>query len=142
MLPSDFNPYAVILTGWLCSYVVSLYLRSLFCVHIDFIIDLSWFLHHSDLLVPRYRQDMFIFQRGALRTLSLVASTASYMDYLTACVTHGISETHVVHHHHNKSSPCVCSWLFWFAALLSMRPQLGRCALTQLSECVFTSLLP
>ncbi|KAJ7274973.1 delta-12 fatty acid desaturase protein [Mycena rebaudengoi] len=58
------------------------------------------FLQHSDPLVPHYRSEMFNFQRGALCTLdrSLLGDLGPIMGWLGAHATHGISETHVLHH--------------------------------------------
>ncbi|KAJ6631060.1 fatty acid desaturase-domain-containing protein [Mycena sp. CBHHK59/15] len=58
------------------------------------------FLQHSDPLVPHYRAEMFNFQRGALCTLdrSLLGDLGPVMGWLGAHATHGISETHVLHH--------------------------------------------
>ncbi|KAJ7747814.1 oleoyl phosphatidylcholine desaturase [Mycena metata] len=58
------------------------------------------FLQHSDPLVPHYRAKMFTFQRGALCTLdrSLLGDLGPVMAWLRSHATHGISETHVLHH--------------------------------------------
>jgi len=58
------------------------------------------FLQHTDPLVPHYRADMFTFPRGALSTLdrNLLGDLGPVMGWLGAHATHGISETHVLHH--------------------------------------------
>ncbi|KAJ6492980.1 fatty acid desaturase-domain-containing protein [Mycena sanguinolenta] len=58
------------------------------------------FLQHSDPLLPHYRASQFNFQRGALSTMdrSLLGDLGPVMGWLGAHATHGISETHVLHH--------------------------------------------
>ncbi|CAE6535358.1 unnamed protein product [Rhizoctonia solani] len=61
------------------------------------------FLQHTDPLLPHYRQSAFTFTRGALSTLdrNLLGGEgfiASVTGWLGATLTHGISETHVLHH--------------------------------------------
>ncbi|CAE7113278.1 unnamed protein product [Rhizoctonia solani] len=61
------------------------------------------FLQHTDPLLPHYRQSAFTFTRGALSTLdrNLLGGegfVASITGWLGATLTHGISETHVLHH--------------------------------------------
>jgi len=58
------------------------------------------FLQHTDPLIPHYRADIFTFQRGALSTLdrSLLGDLGPVMGWIAAHATHGISETHVLHH--------------------------------------------
>ncbi|CAE6411280.1 unnamed protein product [Rhizoctonia solani] len=61
------------------------------------------FLQHTDPLLPHYRQSAFTFTRGALSTLdrNLLGGEgfiASITGWLGATLTHGISETHVLHH--------------------------------------------
>ncbi|KAH8825092.1 fatty acid desaturase-domain-containing protein [Flagelloscypha sp. PMI_526] len=58
------------------------------------------FLQHTDPLVPHYHKDGFSFPRGALSTLdrSLLGDLGRAMGWLGAHATHGISETHVLHH--------------------------------------------
>nr|GAT48503.1 predicted protein [Mycena chlorophos] len=58
------------------------------------------FLQHTDPLLPHYRAEMFNFQRGALCTMdrSLLGDLGPIMGWLGAHATHGISETHVLHH--------------------------------------------
>lgn len=62
------------------------------------------FLQHTDPLVPHYRQGAFTFPRGALATLdrSLLGGMGKVFGWIGATVTHGISETHVVHHVSSK----------------------------------------
>lgn len=58
------------------------------------------FLQHTDPLVPHYRAPEFTFPRGALSTLdrSLLGDLGAPFAWLGAHATHGISETHVLHH--------------------------------------------
>ncbi|CEL56888.1 omega-6 fatty acid desaturase (delta-12 desaturase) [Rhizoctonia solani AG-1 IB] len=61
------------------------------------------FLQHTDPLLPHYRQSAFTFTRGALSTMdrNLLGGEgfiASITGWLGATLTHGISETHVLHH--------------------------------------------
>ncbi|KAG8738146.1 hypothetical protein FRC10_007239 [Ceratobasidium sp. 414] len=61
------------------------------------------FLQHTDPLLPHYRAPAFTFARGALSTLdrNLLGGEgfiASITGWLGATLTHGISETHVLHH--------------------------------------------
>ena len=62
------------------------------------------FLQHTDPLLPHYRSEEFTFPRGALATLdrSLLGDLGSFMGWVGATTTHGISETHVVHHVSSK----------------------------------------
>ena len=62
------------------------------------------FLQHTDPLVPHYRSEEFTFPRGALATLdrNLLGDLGSFMGWIGASATHGISETHVAHHVSSK----------------------------------------
>ena len=62
------------------------------------------FLQHTDPLLPHYRASEFTFPRGALSTLdrNLLGDLGSFMGWIGATVTHGISETHVLHHVNSK----------------------------------------
>jgi len=62
------------------------------------------FLQHTDPLLPHYRSEEFTFPRGALATLdrNLLGDLGSFMGWIGATVTHGISETHVAHHVSSK----------------------------------------
>ncbi|QRV77288.1 Fatty acid desaturase [Ceratobasidium sp. AG-Ba] len=65
------------------------------------------FLQHTDPVLPHYRASAFTFTRGALSTLdrSLLGGEgflASITGWLGATLTHGISETHVLHHVSSK----------------------------------------
>ena len=62
------------------------------------------FLQHTDPLLPHYRPPEFTFPRGALATLdrNLLGDLGSLMGYFGAAATHGISETHVLHHVSSK----------------------------------------
>lgn len=58
------------------------------------------FLQHTDPLLPHYRAPEHTFPRGALSTLdrSLLGDLGSFMGWIGATATHGISETHICHH--------------------------------------------
>ncbi|KAG6817554.1 hypothetical protein H0H93_007145 [Arthromyces matolae] len=62
------------------------------------------FLQHTDPLLPHYRAPEFTFPRGALATLNrnLLGDCGSLMAWLGAHATHGLSETHVLHHVSSK----------------------------------------
>lgn len=62
------------------------------------------FLQHTDPLLPHYRAPEFTFPRGALATLdrSLLGDLGSVMGWIGAHATHGISETHILHHVSSK----------------------------------------
>ena len=62
------------------------------------------FLQHTDPLLPHYRGSEHNFVRGALATFdrSLLGDLGSFMGWIGATATHGISETHVVHHVSSK----------------------------------------
>lgn len=58
------------------------------------------FLQHTDPMLPHYRAPAFNFQRGALSTLDrqLLGGAGPVFAWLGGFLTHGISETHVLHH--------------------------------------------
>lgn len=62
------------------------------------------FLQHTDPLLPHYRAAEFTFPRGALSTMdrNLLGDLGSFMGWIGATTTHGISETHVLHHVNSK----------------------------------------
>jgi omega-6 fatty acid desaturase (delta-12 desaturase) len=62
------------------------------------------FLQHTDPLIPHYRAPEFTFPRGALSTLDrkLFGDLGAIPAWLGATLTHGISETHVLHHVSSK----------------------------------------
>ncbi|KZT42629.1 delta-12 fatty acid desaturase protein [Sistotremastrum suecicum HHB10207 ss-3] len=62
------------------------------------------FLQHTDPILPHYRAPEFTFPRGALSTLdrSLLGDLGSFAGWIGATATHGISETHVLHHVSSK----------------------------------------
>jgi len=57
-------------------------------------------LQHTDPLLPHYRGAAFNFQRGALSTMdrSLLGGAGPIFGWFGGTLTHGISETHVLHH--------------------------------------------
>ncbi|KAJ7152583.1 fatty acid desaturase-domain-containing protein [Mycena crocata] len=94
---------------WLALIVLSCYHFSFMTTLRVYLVPYIWvnhwlvlvtFLQHSDPLVPHYRAEMFTFQRGALCTMdrSLLGDLGPIMGWLGAHATHGISETHVLHH--------------------------------------------
>ncbi|KAF8189814.1 fatty acid desaturase-domain-containing protein [Mycena galopus ATCC 62051] len=94
---------------WLALIVISCFQWSFLTVLRTYLVPYIWvnhwlvlvtFLQHSDPLVPHYRAEMFNFQRGALCTMdrSLLGDLGPVMGWLGAHATHGISETHVLHH--------------------------------------------
>jgi omega-6 fatty acid desaturase (delta-12 desaturase) len=62
------------------------------------------FLQHTDPVLPHYRAPEFTFPRGALSTLDrhLLGDLGPIGSWLGATLTHGISETHVLHHVSSK----------------------------------------
>ena len=62
------------------------------------------FLQHTDPLLPHYRAPAHTFPRGALATLdrNLLGDLGPIGSWLGAVATHGISETHVLHHVSSK----------------------------------------
>jgi omega-6 fatty acid desaturase (delta-12 desaturase) len=62
------------------------------------------FLQHTDPYLPHYRAPEFTFPRGALSTLDrdLLGDCGKLMAWIGAHATHGISETHVLHHVSSK----------------------------------------
>lgn len=62
------------------------------------------FLQHTDPLLPHYRAAEFTFPRGALATLdrTLLGGLGSLAGWIGSTATHGISETHVLHHVSSK----------------------------------------
>lgn len=62
------------------------------------------FLQHTDPILPHYRASEFTFPRGALATLdrNLLGDCGKIMGWIGAHATHGISETHVLHHVSSK----------------------------------------
>jgi len=62
------------------------------------------FLQHTDPLLPHYRAPEFTFPRGALATVNrnLMGDCGRIMGWIGAHATHGISETHILHHVSSK----------------------------------------
>jgi len=84
------------------------------------------FLQHTDPLLPHYRPPEFTFPRGALSTLdrTLLGDLGSVMGFIGATTTHGISETHVLHHVSSKI-PHYNAW----EATDALRERLARAGL-------------
>ncbi|KAH7097688.1 delta12-fatty acid desaturase [Auriculariales sp. MPI-PUGE-AT-0066] len=63
-------------------------------------IVLTTFLHHTDPLLPHYRQHAYTFARGALTTFDrdLFGDLGSVAAWLVAAATHNVTNTHVLHH--------------------------------------------
>ncbi|KAF5334263.1 hypothetical protein D9611_014588 [Ephemerocybe angulata] len=101
---SHFNP-----TAWASSIATAIYHNGLATVAVIYLIPYLWihhwlvlitFLQHTDPILPHYRAAAFNFSRGALSTLdrSLMGDCGSIMAWLGAHATHGLAETHVLHH--------------------------------------------
>ena len=75
-------------------------MRLIFVHRVNHWLVLITFLQHTDPILPHYRAPEFTFPRGALATLdrNLLGNLGSFMGWIGACATHGISETHVAHH--------------------------------------------
>ncbi|KAL5524686.1 hypothetical protein ACEPAF_9831 [Sanghuangporus sanghuang] len=81
------------------------------------------FLQHTDPILPHYRAPAFTFPRGALATLdrNLLGDLGPIGAWLGAVATHGISETHVLHHVSSKI-PHYNAW----EATYALRERLAR----------------
>jgi len=98
---------------WAGAIIVSIYKFGFFEVFRTYLLPYLWvnhwlvlivFLQHTDPLLPHYRAAEFTFPRGALATLdrNLLGDCGKIMAWIGATATHGISETHVLHHVHSK----------------------------------------
>jgi len=98
---------------WLAGVIGSIYKFGFWDVFRLYLVPYLWvnhwlvlitFLQHTDPLLPHYRAPEFTFPRGALATLdrSLLGDCGKLMGWIGAHATHGISETHVVHHVSSK----------------------------------------
>ncbi|EGN98077.1 hypothetical protein SERLA73DRAFT_182939 [Serpula lacrymans var. lacrymans S7.3] len=98
---------------WLAAVIGSIYVHGFATVFRLYIVPYFWvnhwlvlitFLQHTDPLLPHYRPPEFTFPRGALATLdrNLLGGCGSIMGWFGAHATHGISETHVLHHVSSK----------------------------------------
>ncbi|RDB17938.1 Delta(12) fatty acid desaturase [Hypsizygus marmoreus] len=98
---------------WLAAVIYSIYTYGFATVFRLYLVPYLWvnhwlvlitFLQHTDPLLPHYRAPEFTFPRGALATLdrNLLGDLGSIMGWLGAHATHGISETHVLHHVSSK----------------------------------------
>lgn len=98
---------------WLAGIAASIYYFGFRTVGRLYLVPYLWvnhwlvlitFLQHTDPFLPHYRPAEFTFPRGALSTLdrSLLGDLGSFMGWIGACATHGISETHVAHHVSSK----------------------------------------
>ncbi|KAH7920977.1 hypothetical protein BV22DRAFT_1039178 [Leucogyrophana mollusca] len=98
---------------WLAAVITSIYTFGFATVFRLYLVPYLWvnhwlvlitFLQHTDPLLPHYRAPEFTFPRGALATLdrNLLGDCGSLMAWIGAHATHGISETHVLHHVSSK----------------------------------------
>ncbi|KAH9947625.1 delta12-fatty acid desaturase [Amylocystis lapponica] len=98
---------------WLGGIATAIYYKGFLEVFRVYLVPYLWvnhwlilitFLQHTDPLLPHYRAPEFTFPRGALSTLdrSLLGDLGSFAGWIGACTTHGISETHVLHHVSSK----------------------------------------
>ncbi|KAF9267464.1 delta 12-fatty acid desaturase [Marasmius fiardii PR-910] len=121
---NHFNPGAVMFTPkqyaqiivsdigiffWLAGVMTWIYYKGFVEVFVLYGVPYLWvnhwlvlitFLQHTDPLLPHYRASEFTFPRGALTTLdrNLMGDLGRFMGWLGATATHGISETHILHH--------------------------------------------
>lgn len=98
---------------WLAIIAASIYVKGFTTVWKVYLVPYLWvnhwlvlitFLQHTDPLLPHYRASEFTFARGALATLDrhLLGDLGSFMAWIGAHATNGISETHVLHHVSSK----------------------------------------
>lgn len=98
---------------WLAGVALSVYKWGFLNVFRTYLVPYLWvnhwlvlitFLQHTDPLLPHYRAPEFTFTRGALATLdrNLLGDLGSVMSWIGAHATHGISETHILHHISSK----------------------------------------
>ncbi|KZP26759.1 delta12-fatty acid desaturase [Athelia psychrophila] len=94
---------------WLGTVIASIWAYGFGPVFRNYIVPYLWvnhwlvlitFLQHTDPLLPHYRATDFSFVRGALCTIdrSLLGDLGPVAGWIGATLTHGISETHVLHH--------------------------------------------
>lgn len=127
-MTTDFNPSAIMFKPeqsgqillsdagifiWLATLVAWSYTRGFAEMFRVYLVPYFWanhwlvlitFLQHTDPLLPHYRAPEFTFPRGALATLDrkLLGDLGAVGAWLGAVATHGISETHVLHHVSSK----------------------------------------
>jgi len=98
---------------WMAGLAGSIYTFGFLTVFRLYLVPYLWvnhwlvlitFLQHTDPLLPHYRASEFTFPRGALATLdrNLLGDCGKLMGWIGAHATHGISETHVLHHVSSK----------------------------------------
>jgi omega-6 fatty acid desaturase (delta-12 desaturase) len=98
---------------WLAALATWIYQKGFAEVFTLYLVPYIWvnhwlvmitFLQHTDPFLPHYRASEFTFPRGALATLdrNLMGDCGAIMGWLGGHATHGISETHVVHHVSSK----------------------------------------
>jgi len=117
---------------WIAAIAAWVYTRGFADMFIVYFLPYLWvnhwlvlitFLQHTDPLLPHYRPPEFTFARGALATFdrNLLGDLGSIGAWIGATATHGISETHVVHHVSSKI-PHYNAW----AARDALRARLAR----------------
>ncbi|KLO14847.1 delta-12 fatty acid desaturase [Schizopora paradoxa] len=114
--PHEFSQIIISVVGvalWVAGLAYWVHARGFADMFLTYFIPYLWvnhwlvlitFLQHTDPLLPHYRPPEFTFARGALSTLdrNLLGEAGKIMAWIGAATTHGISETHVVHHVHSK----------------------------------------
>ncbi|KZP03806.1 fatty acid desaturase [Athelia psychrophila] len=110
--PHQYNDIVISDLGiliWLGTIVASICVYGFGPVFRNYLVPYLWvnhwlvlitFLQHTDPLLPHYRASDFNFVRGALCTIdrSLLGDLGPVAGWIGATLTHGISETHVLHH--------------------------------------------
>ncbi|KAF8957241.1 delta-12 fatty acid desaturase protein [Flammula alnicola] len=114
--PHHYGQIVVSVVGiliWLAGVATAIYYKGFLEVFRAYLVPYLWvnhwlvlitFLQHTDPLLPHYRAPEFTFARGALATLDrhLLADLGPVMAWIGAHATHGISETHILHHISSK----------------------------------------
>lgn len=114
--PHEFSQVVISVVGvliWVAGLSYWVHARGFADMFLTYFVPYLWvnhwlvlitFLQHTDPLLPHYRPPEFTFARGALSTLdrNLMGEAGKIMAWIGATTTHGISETHVVHHVHSK----------------------------------------
>ena len=133
--PSEANQIRISVAGlliWSAILAFWSYMRSSTEVLVVYFIPYLWvnhwlvlitFLQHTDPILPHYRAPEFTFPRGALATLDrkLLGDLGPIGAWLGAVATHGISETHFLHHVSSKI-PHYNAW----EATYALRERLAR----------------
>lgn len=99
--------------AWLGAIAASIYHWGFSTVFVVYLVPYLWvnhwlvlitFLQHTDPLLPHYRAAQHNFVRGALCTMdrSLLGDLGRVAGMIGAHATHGIAETHILHHVSSK----------------------------------------